>query len=196
MNWRLHDLHELVADGAHTLISSAWGRRLFGWHWHLTAIALALLSAWAWSYVMYGPNGWRAYQQKKAERQRLQTEVQQLQRANDKLERHVKGLQSDPRVIEQEAIIRGYVRPGQYFFTRPKSRPNAAGPQNQRSGPAAPAQVGSGEPGARTETRERRLLGRASVVLAFLAMVVGFVAFQRLWRRRHSDQVAGIRKTP
>jgi cell division protein FtsB len=184
VKWRLHDLRALFADGAQTLTASVWGRRLFGRYWYLTAIALALLFAWAWSWLMYGPNGWRAYQQKKAESQRLQTEIQQLRRANDKLERRVEGLQSDLRVIEQEAINQGYVRRGTQVYVRPKTSPNTAGPQKQPGGLKALVPPGSGEPSERTEVRERRPSGRAAVVLTFLAMVTGLVVFRRLRRRR------------
>jgi len=110
MKRRLRDWDLLVTRKAPPF-TTVWYYGFLLRYWYLSVLAQALLAVWAWCSVIEGANGWRAYQQKKAGRRQLEIEIQQLQRDNERLERRVKGLQSDPRVQEEEAINRGYVWP-------------------------------------------------------------------------------------
>jgi cell division protein FtsB len=184
MRGRLHDGHGLVREGAQSCTANAWGRRFFTRYWYLAAITLALLSAWTWSCVMRGPNGWIAYQQKKAVLRQLQFEIQQLRQENDRLERHVNGLQSDPRVIEEEARKQGYVRPGEIIYIRRKTSPNTANLQNPPRDMKVLVQPGCKAPSERTGTGGGRPASSAlTVVLALLVTAAG-LAVQHLWLRR------------
>jgi cell division protein FtsB len=182
MSRRLHDWHLFVPAAAQSS-ANAWGRRFFTRYWYLAAIALALLSVWSWSCVMLGPNGWRSYQQNKAERRQLQFEIQQLQRENDRLGRRVRGLLSDPRVQEEEARNQGYVRPGEIIYMLRKTSPNTAGSQNPPRSMKILVQPGSRSPSERSGAAKGRLASSVpTVVLAFLATAAG-LAVHPLWLR-------------
>jgi hypothetical protein len=127
-----------------------------------------------------GPNGWVAYQQNKVERRELQTKLDQLRRENDELARHVKGLQSDPRLQEEEARKQGYLRREELAY-RPKAGPISASPSSSPCGPLAPNQAGCDEAGSHAGARGTRLIGRLAVVLAFLAGAAACAALRLFW---------------
>jgi cell division protein FtsB len=163
------------------------GREWFRRYWYLAAVLSGLLSGWTWSCVVCGANGWVAYQQKKVERLELQSELRQLQRDNDELARHVKGLQSDPRVQEEEARKQGYLRQREQAY-RLKADPNSASPPSSPCGPLAPAQAGCGEAASHAGARGTRLCGRSAVVLAFLAAASGCAALRLFWFVKEPSQ--------
>jgi cell division protein FtsB len=167
--------------------SGSWGRECFRRYWYLAAVLSGLLSGWAWSFVVCGANGWVAYQQKKVERLELQTQLQQLQKENDELARHVKGLQSDPRVQEEEVRKQGYLRQGEQAY-RLKAEQNGASPPRSPCGPVAPSQAGCGEAGSHAGARGTRLCGRLPVALAFLAGAAACAVLRLFWFVRKPSQ--------
>lgn len=180
---RLHNRQDLGRASTPFPPASARGWRLLRRYWYIAALTVALLSGWTWSCVMYGPNGWVVYQKKKAELRQLHISLQQLQRENDALARHVKGLRADPRVIEDEAIKKGYVRPGARVYVLSPTR-DATGRQPLAGGSKVPTQPGFGAPSGKTAASDGRVASmRAMVVLTLVAIVAGLV-FHRLWLRR------------
>ena len=60
------------------------------------------------------------YEQKRQDTQRLNVQMQELQRENDLLTGHVNRLQSDPNAIEHQAREElGYTRPGEVIYDLP-----------------------------------------------------------------------------
>lgn len=94
----------------------------------LFVLALALAY-----HVVFAPNGWAAYERKKAEHERLQKEVLQMQQDNERLQQEIKNLKSDPKTIEKEAREQlKYTRPGEivYVMPAPKQASSTATAQN------------------------------------------------------------------
>ena len=82
--------------------------------------AAAVLALGGGYHVISGPDGLTAYEQKRQQTQRLNQEMQDLQRENDLLKGHVDRLQSDPNAIEHEAREQlRYTRPGEVIYTLP-----------------------------------------------------------------------------
>ena len=74
--------------------------------------------------MVFGSNGWAAYQKKRSENKQLQQELQTIQRENDQLEQRVKALRSDPKAIEKEAREQlRYAKPGEVIYVVPEPRP-------------------------------------------------------------------------
>lgn len=89
-------------------------RRLATW-------AVALLTTWLFLHVLFGANGMVIYRSKRAERQKLQAEIEQLQKENDLYMQRIRGLQSDPKAIEKEAREQlHYARPGEVVYVEPR----------------------------------------------------------------------------
>ena len=168
--------------------AGSWGREWFRRYWYLAAVLSGLLSVWTWSCVVCGANGWVAYQQKKVERLELQTELRQLQRENDELARHVKGLQSDPRVQEEESQKQGYLRQREQAY-RLKAGQNGTSPPRSPCGPLAPNQAGCSEAGPHAGARGTRLCGRLALVLAFLAGAAACAALRMFWFVKKPSQL-------
>lgn len=111
----------------------------FSWRRRLATAAVCGLALLVGYHVVSGPNGWLAYNKKKVEFRQLQLEVQQMQKENEELERRVKGLQSDPSVIEREAREQlRYVKPGEIVYVLPD--PKAAVVQPPQNGVAQKAE--------------------------------------------------------
>ena len=87
----------------------------------LATAAVAVLTIWMFAHVMFGDNGMVVYRQKKTEYQSLQTEIDGLQKENDRYTRQVKSLQTpDPKAIEKEAREQlHYARPGEVVYVAP-----------------------------------------------------------------------------
>ena len=82
---------------------------------------LALMLAY---HVVFGQNGWMAYHEKKAEYQKLQVELHQIQAENDGLDHEIKALKTDPKAIEKEARERlRYVRRHEVVIDIPEPKP-------------------------------------------------------------------------
>jgi cell division protein FtsB len=97
----------------------------------LATAAVAALACMMFVHVIFGDNGFLAYQKKKAQYRALDQDIQKLQKENDQLAERIKNLKSDPATIEKEAREQlRYARPGEVIYTYPD-------PAAQR--PAAPA---------------------------------------------------------
>jgi cell division protein FtsB len=84
-------------------------------------ILLAVQVAW---HVVFGANGFVVYQQKRNEHKRLLVETEQIQLENQRLEKHIQSLKSDPKTIEKEAREQlRYARPGEVVYTVPAPPP-------------------------------------------------------------------------
>jgi len=86
----------------------------------LATAAVAVLTVWLFLHVMFGANGMVVYRSKRAERQKLQADIEKLQRENDLYEQRIKALQNDPQAIEKEAREQlHYARPGEVVYVEP-----------------------------------------------------------------------------
>lgn len=86
----------------------------------LATAGVAMLAAWLFLHVMFGANGMVIYRSKLAERQKLQAEIDKLQRENDLYMQQIRSLQSDPKAIEKEAREQlHYARPGEVVYVAP-----------------------------------------------------------------------------
>ena len=86
----------------------------------LATAGVALLAAWLFLHVMFGANGMVIYQSKRAERQKLQAEIDKLQKENDLYMQQIRSLQNDPKAIEKEAREQlHYARPGEVVYVAP-----------------------------------------------------------------------------
>ena len=86
----------------------------------IATIAVAVLAVSLFVHVMFGANGMVIYRSKRAERLRLQAEIQKMQKENDLYTQRIRGLQADPKAIEKEAREQlGYAKPGEYVYVPP-----------------------------------------------------------------------------
>jgi cell division protein FtsB len=61
------------------------------------------------------------YKTKRAEYQKLQTQIEQLQKENAQYTRQINALQSDPKTIEKEAREQlHYAKPGEVIYVDPE----------------------------------------------------------------------------
>jgi cell division protein FtsB len=100
------------------------------WTWMATewrrvgTVAAMLLTVGLLLHAMFGANGVVIYQQKRAERVTLQTEVERLQKENDEYVERIKAMKTDHRAIEREAREQlHYTRPGEYVYVAPDPAP-------------------------------------------------------------------------
>ena len=94
---------------------------LYSWRRRLATVGVAVLACMLAWHVLFGANGMLAYHQKKKESRSLDTEIQSLQRENDRLQKEIEGLKSDPKVIEREAREQlRYAKPGEVIYTYPR----------------------------------------------------------------------------
>jgi len=94
----------------------------------IATIVVALLAASLFVHVMFGANGMVVYRQKRAEYERLQKQLVNVQQDNARYTQQIEGLKSDQTAIEKEAREQlGYAKPGEYVYVAPiKTSP----PQN------------------------------------------------------------------
>ena len=96
----------------------------------VVAVGLALLLT---LHVVNGKNGLSVWQQKRAEDQQLQKEINDLEQENAHLRNHIERLKSDPDAIEHEAREKlHYAKPGEVIYTlppdpQPQAQPAGAG---------------------------------------------------------------------
>lgn len=87
----------------------------------IATVAVVLLAASLFVHVMFGANGMVVYKTKRAEYQKLQTQIEQLHKENEHYEQQVKALQSDPKTIEKEAREQlHYAKPGEVVYVDPE----------------------------------------------------------------------------
>jgi len=96
---------------------------LYGARRRLATLGVIVLTSWLFLHVMFGANGMVIYRTKRAEYQKLQGEIQQLQKENDQYSEQIKGLQSDPKAIEKEAREQlHYTKPGEVVYVNPAAK--------------------------------------------------------------------------
>jgi cell division protein FtsB len=101
----------------------AWSWIAAEWRRVGTAAAV-LLTMGLLLHAMFGTNGMVVYQQKRAERLTLHSEVERLQKENDQYVDRIKALKTDHRAIEREAREQlHYTRPGEYVYVSPDPPP-------------------------------------------------------------------------
>jgi len=101
----------------------AWSWLARDWRRVGTAVA-ALFIAGLLLHATFGANGMVVYQQKRAEMQALQSEVNELQKANERYAEQIKLPKSDPAAIEKEAREQlHYTRKGEVIFVAPEPAP-------------------------------------------------------------------------
>jgi cell division protein FtsB len=83
-------------------------------------VAVMVITAWLFVHIMFGANGMVVFRQKRAEYKSLQTEIDGLQKENDRFNRQIGSLSSDPKAIEKEAREKlRYMRPGEVVYVAP-----------------------------------------------------------------------------
>ena len=93
---------------------------VYGARRRLATAGVVLLTVWLFLHVMFGANGMVVYRGKRAEYQKLQSEIDQLQKENDSYTQQIKALQTDPKAIEKEAREQlHYTRPGEVVYVQP-----------------------------------------------------------------------------
>jgi cell division protein FtsB len=88
-------------------------RKLGTWALFLFAGLLAF-------HVVFGNNGWMAYQNKKTEFRKVTEEVQQLKQDNEQTQHNITSLKNDPEAIAKQAreTLR-YAKPGEIVIYLP-----------------------------------------------------------------------------
>ena len=90
----------------------------------LATAAMGALLCLIGYHVVFGANGFMMFRQKRAESQKLEQEIQTLQRDNARSQQQIKALKSDPQAIEKEARERlHYARSGEMVYKLPSATP-------------------------------------------------------------------------
>ncbi len=93
----------------------------------LATIAVAVVTVWLFAHVMFGANGMMVYRTKRVEVKSLQKEIDSLQTENDRYNKQIENLKTDPKTIEKEARERlHYARPGEVVYVTPAPPAQAA----------------------------------------------------------------------
>lgn len=104
--------------------------RLFELRRRIATTAVALLAIWLFLHVTFGANGMVVYRSKKAEYQKLEKDIHDLEKENDDYTKQVTELKTDPKRIEKEAREQfHYARPGEVIYVAPE-RPAPSPPGN------------------------------------------------------------------
>ena len=108
-------------------------RRIADWFYRsrrkLATGAVAALAFLLAIHVVFGANGFLAYQKKKAQYRALEQDIEKIQKENDALAERIKALKTDPATIEKEAREQlRYARPGEVIYTYPDPAPRPAPP--------------------------------------------------------------------
>lgn len=107
---------EHCAEKARPFLTAIYGARR-----RLATGGVILLTGWLFLHVMFGANGMVVYKTKRAEYQKLQVQIGDLQKENDQYSQKIKALQSDPKTIEKEAREQlHYARPGEVVYVDPE----------------------------------------------------------------------------
>jgi cell division protein FtsB len=103
------------------------GKWLYRMRRIMATLCIALLAVLIGYKVVFGANGMKVWQSKRAEAQALERDIERSKLEHDELERRVQALQrGDPSVIEKEAREQlGYVKPGEVVLFEQRSKPAA-----------------------------------------------------------------------
>jgi cell division protein FtsB len=105
--------------------------RLYELRRRIATTAVALLAIWLFLHVTFGANGMVVYRSKKAEYQKLEKDIHELEKENDDYTKQVTELKTDPKRIEKEAREQfHYARPGEVIYVAPE-RPAPSPPANR-----------------------------------------------------------------
>jgi cell division protein FtsB len=90
----------------------------------LVTLCLGLLAVFIGYKVIFGANGMKAYEGKRAKAVRLQQQIDDEKIKNEQLQHRVDNLQrEDPNAIEKEAREQlGYVKPGEVVLVEPQAK--------------------------------------------------------------------------
>lgn len=127
---RLRAVLEEKAPKAEELAARYVERTRPVWSWlaaewrRLGTIAALILTMGLVVHAMFGANGMVVYQQKRAERLALRSEIERLEKENDEYVERIKALKTDHRAIEREAREQlHYARPGEFVYVGPDPAP-------------------------------------------------------------------------
>lgn len=82
--------------------------------------AVVVITLLLFLHVMFGANGMVVYRQKKTDYDKLQNELDALQKENQRYTKDIKGLKTDPQMMEKEAREQlHYARPGEVVIVAP-----------------------------------------------------------------------------
>jgi len=94
-------------------IAYRFRRRLATWGLFVVAALIA-------AHVLFGTNGWMAYEKKKTEYRKVTQDVLRMQQDNAQIEAQIKALKTDPKAIEKEAREQlRYAKPGDIVYVMP-----------------------------------------------------------------------------
>lgn len=96
----------------------------------LVTLCLAALATFAGYKVVWGANGMKVWEGKRAEARQLQQDIDRMSREQQELQHRVEALQrADPDAIEKEAREQlGYVKPGEVVLFEQKVKPDPKPP--------------------------------------------------------------------
>jgi len=101
-----------------------------GWFYRtrrvLATLCIGVLAIFIGYKVIFGANGMKVYEGKRAEAVLLQQQIDDEKIKNEQLQHHVDNLQrEDPNAIEKEAREQlGYVKPGEVVLVEPQAKPD------------------------------------------------------------------------
>ncbi len=94
-------------------LAYSYRRRVATWGLFVFAALIA-------AHVLFGTNGWMAYEKKKTEYRKVTEDVKGMQQENAQLEAQIKALKTDPKAIEKEAREQlKYAKPGDIVYVMP-----------------------------------------------------------------------------
>jgi cell division protein FtsB len=102
-----------------------------GWFYRmrrvLATLCIGVLTIFIGYKVIFGANGMKVYEDKRAEAVRLQQQIDDEKLKNEQLQHQVDSLQrEDPNAVEKEAREQlGYVKPGEVVLVEPQAKPDA-----------------------------------------------------------------------
>lgn len=105
-----------------------------GWFYRtrrvLATLCIGVLAVFIGYKVIFGANGMKVYEGKRAEAVRLQQQIDDEKMKSEQLQHRVDSLQrEDPNAIEKEAREQlGYVKPGEIVLVEPQPKPDTKRP--------------------------------------------------------------------
>ena len=93
----------------------------------LATAAVCLVATVVAYHAVFGANGMVVYEKKKAEYRQLERNNSVMQQENERLQKQIQALKSDPATIEKEAREQlRYTRPGEMVYILPEQNRTAA----------------------------------------------------------------------
>ena len=97
-----------------------WWELAYSFRRRVATWGLFVLAGLIAVHVLFGTNGWMAYESKKAEYRKVTAEVERMQQENARLEAQNKALKTDPKAIEREAREQlRYAKRGEIIYVMP-----------------------------------------------------------------------------